>query len=147
MLNKVILNGRLVKDVEVQGESAKSYCKFSLAVGRDFDKEKTDFFNCVAFGNTATFLQKYVKKGATLGVVGRLQQSSYKKKDGTLSNSVEVVVEQAYPLSKGEQGSNGSSNGSSKPTTSKGKTEYREAPYEQPEEDEFFAMSDDDLPF
>lgn len=139
MLNKVILNGRLTKDVEINDNNGNAYCKFSVAVGRDFAKDKTDFFNCVAFGNNALFLQKYVKKGSTLGIVGRLQLNSYKKKDGSQATSVDVVVENVYTLVKGEDNSHSTSE------AKHGKAKQQET--DNNDSDEFFDISEDDLPF
>lgn len=141
MLNKVILNGRLVKDVEINDNNGNAYCKFSVAVGRDFAKDKTDFFNCVAFGNNATFLSRYVKKGSTLGIVGRLQLNSYKKKDGSQVQSVDVVVENVYTLVKGEDSSHSTSEAKS------GKTNTANSKQQEDESDEFFDIPEDDLPF
>lgn len=141
MLNKVILNGRLTKDVEINDNNGNAYCKFSVAVGRDFAKDKTDFFNCVAFGNNALFLQKYVKKGATLGIVGRLQLNSYKKKDGTQTTSVDIVVENVYTLLKGEDSSHSTSE--AKPAKANNKQQETDSN----DKDEFFDIPEDDLPF
>ena len=65
-MNKVILMGRLTRDAEIrysQGESATAIARFSLAVDRRFrrdgDDQNTDFINCVAFGRTAEFLERF----------------------------------------------------------------------------------------
>ena len=70
-MNKVILMGRLTRDAEIrysQGESATAIARFSLAVDRRFsrnngDEQSADFINCVAFGKTAEFLERFGRKG------------------------------------------------------------------------------------
>ena len=65
-MNKVILMGRLTRDAEVrysQGENSTAIARFSLAVDRRFrrdgDEQTADFINCVAFGRTAEFLERF----------------------------------------------------------------------------------------
>lgn len=90
-MNKVILIGRLTKDVEVrQGETA--FCRFSLAVDRR--REGVDFINCVAFGKTAEFIGKYFSKGKKMGATGRIQTGSYTNRDGKKQYSCDIVVEE-----------------------------------------------------
>ena len=69
-MNKVILMGRLTRDAEVrysQGENSTAIARFSLAVDRRFrrdgDEQTADFINCVAFGRTAEFLERFGRKG------------------------------------------------------------------------------------
>ncbi len=95
-MNKVILIGRITKDVEVQhGES--TFCRFILAVERRYKKdgeEKTvDFIGCVAFGKSAEFLGKYGSKGTKFVVDGRLQTGSYTNKEGVRVFTTDVIVE------------------------------------------------------
>ena len=99
-MNKVILMGRLTRDAEVrysQGENSTAVARFSLAVDRRFkrDGEDTaDFINCVAFGKTGEFLEKFGKKGTKFIVEGRIQTGSYTNKDGQKVYTTDVVVEQ-----------------------------------------------------
>ena len=69
-MNKVILMGRLTRDPDVRysaGESGTSVARYTLAVDRRFsrrDGEATaDFINCVAFGRSAEFAEKYFHQG------------------------------------------------------------------------------------
>ncbi len=68
-MNKVVLMGRLTRDPEVrysQGESSTAVARFSLAVDRRFARQgeaTADFINCVAFGKTGEFVEKYFKQG------------------------------------------------------------------------------------
>lgn len=97
MINSVVLMGRLVRDPEIRTTaSGKSVCSFSLAVERDFQRseEKTaDYFDCVAWGKTAEFIDKYFRKGRMIAVVGRIQTRTYTDKDGNKRQAMEVVAE------------------------------------------------------
>ena len=98
-MNKVILMGRLTRDPEVrysQGANATAVARYSLAVDRRFkrDGEPTaDFINCVAFGRTAEFAEKYFRQGLKVVVTGRIQTGSYTNRDGQKVYTTEVVVE------------------------------------------------------
>ncbi len=98
-MNKVILMGRLTRDPDVrysQGENPLAIARYSLAVDRSYsrnEENKTDFFNIVAFGKSAEFAEKYLRKGMKMLITGRLQTSSYTNKEGQKVNSTEVVAE------------------------------------------------------
>lgn len=99
-MNKVILMGRLTRDPEVrytQGDNASAVARFSLAVDSRFKKDgdqTADFINCVAFGKTGEFIEKYGHKGTKFVVEGRIQTGSYTNKDGQKVYTTDVVVEQ-----------------------------------------------------
>ena len=99
-MNKVILMGRLTRDPEVrytQGDNAMAIARYSLAVDRRFKRDgepDADFINCVAFGKSGEFAEKYLKKGTKIAVVGRIQTSSYTNKDGQKVYTTDVVVEE-----------------------------------------------------
>lgn len=88
-MNKVMLMGRLVKDPEIrytQGETPMAISRYTLAVSRRFHREgeaEADFINCVAFGKSGEFVERFFKKGQMVSVVGRLQVRSWEDKDGT----------------------------------------------------------------
>lgn len=98
-MNKVLLSGRLVKDPEVrfsQGENATCVARYTLASDRKYSKaddKQTDFINCVAFGKSGEFAEKYLKKGTKILVTGRIQTGSYEK-DGKKVYTTDVVVEE-----------------------------------------------------
>ncbi|MGN1154998.1 MAG: single-stranded DNA-binding protein [Agathobacter sp.] len=99
-MNKVILMGRLTRDPEVrysQGDASTAIARFSLAVDRRFkrdgDDQTADFINCVAFGKTAEFMERYARKGTKFVVEGRIQTGSYTNKDGQKVYTTDVVVE------------------------------------------------------
>ena len=99
-MNKVILMGRLTRDAEIrysQGESPTAIARFSLAVDRRFrrdnDEQTADFINCVAFGRTAEFLERFGRKGTKFVLEGRIQTGSYTNKDGQRVYTTDVVAE------------------------------------------------------
>ena len=114
-MNKVILMGRLTRDPEVrysQGESSTAIARFSLAVDRRFrrdnDEQSADFINCVAFGKTAEFLERYGRKGTKFVLEGRIQTGSYTNKDGQRVYTTDVVVENVeFAESKSSSDNNG----------------------------------------
>ena len=119
-MNKVILMGRLTRDPEVrysQGESATAIARYTLAVDRRFnrnnDENSADFIGCVAFGRSAEFAEKYLRKGTKVVVTGRIQTGSYTNKDGVKVYTTDVVVEdQEFAESKSSAaGNDGGYNG------------------------------------
>lgn len=113
-MNKVILMGRLTKEPEVRysdGAEPLAVARYTLAVNRRFKKDEADFINCVAFGKTGEFAEKYFKKGQLVAIVGRLQVRSWDK-DGERRWSTDVIVEEQY-FAEGKHDSE--KNGGSKP--------------------------------
>lgn len=95
-MNKVVLLGRLTKDVELkQTPNGVSVVNFTIAVNRRFDKEQADFINCIAWRSTAEFVAKYFSKGSSIAVVGSIQTGSYEK-DGQKVYTTDVNVEEVY---------------------------------------------------
>ena len=83
-MNKVILMGRLTKDPETRYSQGSSdplnITRYTLAVNRRFKKEgepDADFINCVAFGKSGEFAEKFFRKGMQVLVSGRLQIRTY----------------------------------------------------------------------
>lgn len=98
-MNKVIVIGRLVKDLEVKTtQSQVAVCSFTIAVDRKFKnangEREADFLNCVAWRQQAEFLGKYFQKGSKVAIVGNLQARSYDGSDGKKVYVTEVVVDE-----------------------------------------------------
>ena len=55
--------------------------------------DEADFINCVAFGKTAEIISQYVFKGTMIGITGSIRNNNYKKKDGTMAYTTNVIVE------------------------------------------------------
>lgn len=133
-MNKITLAGRLVKDPEEKRTvDNKEISKFTLAVNRAYRKEITDYIPCSAFGTSASFCNKYLKKGSPVAILGSLYQTKYtSQKTGKTVYGFEVVVEEVQSFSDK-------------------KAQVEETPTEYPmlNESESITdeLSDDDLPF
>lgn len=101
MLNKVLLQGRLVADPETRHtQNGTAVSSFRLAVDRDFKNQngekEADFINIVAWRSTAEFVGKYFEKGQMAIVDGRLQVRDYTDRDGNKRYVTEVVANSVY---------------------------------------------------
>ncbi len=111
MLNRVILIGRITNDLELQTASTgNKYLRFSLAINRPFNRDKTDFINCTAFGNIAENMSKYLSKGSMVNIEGSLQQSRYQTSGGDNVTSYNVVVERMNFIESRNQGNSRATN-------------------------------------
>ena len=96
MLNRITVMGRMTRDPELRRtQNGKAVANFTLAVDRDFDREQTDFIDCVAWNGTAEFVSKYFRKGSMCVASGRLQMRRYEK-DGANRTAYEIVADSVY---------------------------------------------------
>ena len=117
-LNKVMLVGRLTRDVEVRNTpSGQTVAAISLATNR-FWKDKngqrqdqTEFHNVVLWGRLAEIAGQYLSKGQEAYIEGRLQTRKYTAKDGSERRTTEIVAENMQ-LGSRPQGAGSSSYGS-----------------------------------
>lgn len=104
-MNKVILSGNLVRDIELRrSQSGEAVVSNAVAVRREFKNAggdyDTDFINFVVWGKQAEYLNDYGKKGDRVELVGRWQTRKYTNKDGADVLVNEVVVESITVFSK-----------------------------------------------
>lgn len=98
-MNKVIMLGRLTKDVEVrytQAAEPLAVARFAIAVDRPFKREgapEADFFNCVCFGKRGENISKFFRKGSKIAISGRLENNNWTDKDGQKRYDIVVNVE------------------------------------------------------
>ncbi len=96
--NKVILVGNLTQDPELKKtNSGVSVCSFRIAVGRRFKTDgqpEADFFDIVAWRNTAEFVCRYFHKGKPILVCGALQGRSWEDDKGNKRYAMEVVADE-----------------------------------------------------
>lgn len=134
-MNKIVLLGRLTRDIELRQAGETSVANFSLAVNRTFKRDgepDADFFNCVAFGKRAETLAQYVHKGNQLAIEGHVQMGQYTNKDGVNVKTFDVMVDGFdFIGGKSEQ-------------TTKSESEI---PTETPAENFDLDLEIDDLPF
>ncbi len=105
MINRVVLVGRVTKDVEVRKTtSGLSVAQFTVACNRrqsaNSPERQADFINCVAWRQTADFLSQYCKKGALVGVEGRIQTRNYDNAEGRRVYVTEVVCDSVQLLAR-----------------------------------------------
>lgn len=79
--------------------------RYSLAIDRRFKREgepSADFINCVVFGKSAEFTEKYFRQGMRVAISGRIQTGSYTNRNGQKVYTTDIVVEdQEFAESKG----------------------------------------------
>lgn len=132
MINNVTLVGRMTRDAELRHTSSNQpVATFNLAVNRNFKnsdgEREADFINCVIWGTKAENLTNWVKKGALIGITGRIQTRHYENQQGQRVYVTEVVADNFQTLEKRDNSANNDSL-------------YNQAP-NVPD------VSDDDLPF
>ena len=152
MINKVVLVGRLTKEVELKKtQSNISYARFTVACQRKV-KSKTegtpdaDFINCIAWNQSAEFLSKYAAKGSIVGVEGRITTGSYEGKNGRVYTT-DVTAESVRLI-----GTNNGSRPSVNADTNKTFTPSSEPSFTNENDDSLtntasLEITDEDLPF
>lgn len=140
--------GRLTRDPDFRENEVNensSFCRFSLAVDRPWARDRenqqtADFINCICFGKTAEFMEKWFHKGDPIIVEGRIQTGSYTNKDGVKVYTTDIAVDRTEFVPKnGGTGENAGSAGYGQRDTS-----------EQRRKDDFANIPDgvdDELPF
>ena len=107
-MNKVILSGNIVKDIEVRRtQSGEAVVSNTVAVRREYknvnNEYDTDFINFVAWRSQAEYLEKYAVKGDRVELVGRWQVRKYTDSNNATRTVDEVVVESITAFSKPKQ--------------------------------------------
>ena len=103
-MNKLILSGRLTQDPEMkQTPNGAEMATFSVAVNRRRDRETTDFFKCVCFGQAAKYVTQYGSKGMSLELEGECQIHKYQDRNGNNQTTVNIVVDNLAFTSKNPQ--------------------------------------------
>ena len=164
MINSICLVGRMTRDAELRyTPSNQAVATFTLAVNRNFKNQngerEADFINVVIWRQQAENLANWAKKGALIGVTGRIQTRSYDNQQGQRVYVTEVVAE-SFQLLESRTAREGQGGGYSAGNSFAGGNDYN-SPYQAPaqstpnfarEESPFGAnnpmdISDDDLPF
>lgn len=145
MINNVVLIGRLTRDPELRyTPSNVAVATFNLAVNRNFKgtngEREADFINCIMWRKQAENFANWVKKGALIGVTGRIQTRSYDNQQGQRVYVTEVVAEQFQLLES--RNSQGQSQGQQRPKTQQQEPDFSRSATTNP-----LDISSDDLPF
>ena len=111
MLNIAILFGRLVEapvlSSKENGSDTNIWCPFRLAVGRDRKKDgeaDTDFFPCIVFGRSASYLARWGMKGGRILVFGRLRTGTVDNENGNRSFYTQLVVDRLWIIDYKQDG-------------------------------------------
>lgn len=145
MINRVVLVGRITKDPELRKtQSGLSTVSFTVACNRRVAKDQpqqADFINCVAWRQTADYMASYVKKGALLGVEGRIQTRNYQDQTGKRVYVTEVVCDSVQTIVRAAESSAGVNYAPQQANTYQAPTSDPYSDYEQ------LDIQEDDLPF
>ena len=103
MLNRMILVGRLTRDVEVhKSESGMSVATISLAIPRPYKnndgEQETDFIDCTSFDSVAENTSEYCNKGDIVGIKGKIQSRIVENESGR-QNTIDIIAEKITFLS------------------------------------------------
>ncbi|MFC3932904.1 single-stranded DNA-binding protein [Streptococcus dentapri] len=164
MINNVVLVGRMTRDAELRyTPSNQAVATFSLAVNRNFKNQNgerdTDFINCVIWRQQAENLANWAKKGALIGITGRIQTRNYENQQGQRVYVTEVVADnfqllESRAVREGNKGGSYNSGGfeQSNASSNFGAQSSQQTPNFGRDESPFgnsnpVDISDDDLPF
>lgn len=111
MINNVVLVGRMTRDAELRiTQSNTAVASFTLAVNRNFKSQngerEADFINCIIWRQQAENLANWAKKGALIGITGRIQTRNYENQQGQRVYVTEVVAENFQILESRNQQNN-----------------------------------------
>lgn len=157
-LNKVTLIGNLGQDPEITAANNDLLiAKFSIATSDARPDAqgnvKTEWHRVVAFGKTAEYMQKYITKGATVCVEGRIQYGKYENKDGVTVYTTDIICNNLINLTKREGNNSGGNSGgyqnNSQPQQQQQSQSQFAAPQQQaPQQFNVGAdLTNDDLPY
>lgn len=165
MINNVVLVGRMTRDAELRyTPSNQAVATFTLAVNRNFKNQngerEADFINCVIWRQQAENLANWAKKGALIGVTGRIQTRNYDNQQGQRVYVTEVIADSFQVLESRatrEASGNGYQSGGFESSYSNQSSGFQQSsPSQTPnfsrDESPFgnsnpVDISDDDLPF
>ena len=141
-MNQVTLIGRLTKDPELKyTQGGKAFCKFSIAVTGEFNREEADFIGCVAWDKRAETIAEYLRKGRRIAIQGRLNVRSYEQ-NGENKWITEVIVDK-FDFIDTNSNSTGGNYAPQSGTTSNNQASEATSSTEDNEE----IIDDDDFPF
>ena len=147
--NRVILVGNLTADPELKlTPSGNMVTNFSIAVNRkpkQGEQPQVDFFNIVAWKQTAEFISKFFTKGKSILICGQLRNKNWTDNNGVKHYDIEIVADEAtFTQNKSEGSSNNSNQKQPQPNY-----QQQEMPqYGMPSNNNFEDLDDDgELPF
>ena len=111
MINNVVLVGRMTKDADLRYTAqGQAVATLTLAVNRNFKNQngerEADFINIVIWRQQAENLANWAKKGALIGITGRIQTRNYENQQDQRVYVTEVVAD-SFQLLEARQNQNG----------------------------------------
>lgn len=145
MINRVVLVGRLTKDVDLKyTPSGVALARFTLAVNRTFSNQQgereADFINCLVWRKQAENAANYLSKGSLAGVEGRIQTGSYEGQDGKRVYTTDVVADSVQFL----EPRNGQASQNSAPKSQPNEHQRSQSEYQQPQTQQNYTRADED---
>ena len=99
-VNKVILVGNLGKDPEVRYlDSGVAVANFSLATTESYKNKEgervnqTEWHNIVLWRGLAEIAEKYLKKGSSVYIEGKIKNRKWEDKDGNTRYNTEILAD------------------------------------------------------
>lgn len=115
-MNRVMILWRCASDLDVKKieSTGSSVVNFTVATNRKYKnkegnlQEEAEYHRCVAYGNSADVLWKYLVKGKRVYVEGRLKTRKWQDSTGADRYSTEIIIENFIFLdAKGPQWESG----------------------------------------
>ena len=107
MINKVILVGNVGRDPEVRYlDNGVVIAKFPIATSETYTNKSgekvtnTEWHNIVLWRKLAEVADKYIKKGSSLYIEGKIRSRSYEDKDGIKRYITEIIADNMQMLGK-----------------------------------------------
>lgn len=147
MLNSSIIQGRLVKDPELEMCGANNdipRLRLTVACERSFvtkgRERKTDFIDCVAWRQTAEHIAKYFSKGSLILVEGSIHTDTVENKEGQKRKYTQLTVDSVNFCGSKKDNAGGQSEAPATPAAPA-------ATGGDPNEGDIIIDDDEDLPF
>ena len=149
MINNVVLVGRITRDPELRyTPQNQAVATFSLAVNRQFKnangERDADFINCVIWRQQAENLANWAKKGALMGITGRIQTRNYENQQGQRVYVTEVVADTFQLLESRQSSERNHAPAATQPNNKSNVAGDSHDPFAG---NESLNINDDDLPF
>jgi len=152
-LNKVMLIGNLGQDPELRYTQKQSaVLNMRLATNETWlqdgeKKERTEWHSVVVFGKRAEALGKFLTKGTSMYVEGRLQTRQWEDKSGGKRSTTEIIANEIILLGGKRGGGGGGGGGSGGGSGGGGHDPGASDNYGPPSSDDGQGFGDDDIPF
>lgn len=128
-MNNIAISGRLTRDPEtVSMQDGNKYSKFSLAVDRPYQKDKTDFIDVITWNKTAELVERYLVKGRQVIVQGSLQIDTYER-DGVKRTKAVVRAERVEFIGSNPNTAQNQNDGAKSASTTLTLTEDDDCPF------------------